>query len=247
MGLPFARGEAVLVLSADGQDNPQAIPEVLKRWKQGAQVVWALRKSRKNEPFFKKIAAIIFYKVLAFLIKSQSHQIDPSRADFYLLDKKAVAAITACRERNTSLFGLISWLGFKQDFVEYHRREREIGESKWNFRKRIDLAKDWIVAFSGLPLKAISIAGVIIAFLGFLYAIYIIRRATQGSPVPGWSSLMVVILLLGGLQMIMFGVVGEYLWKNLDESRKRPLAFIEKSTLEEPEQPEVESQRASRP
>lgn len=235
MGLPFTRGDAVIVLSADGQDDPQAIPDLLGKWKQGAQVVWALRRSRKGEPFFKKMAATAFYRILAFLLKSRENPIDLSRADFYLLDRKMVAAINSCREKNTSLFGLISWMGFRQDSVEYDRRERTIGKSKWSVRKRVGLAKDWIVAFSGLPLKAISIAGGIIAFLGFLYALYIIGRALKGNPVQGWSSLMVVILLLGGLQMIMFGVLGEYLWRNLDESRKRPLAFIEKSTLEEPE------------
>ncbi len=234
-GLIYVQGEAVIVISADGQDNPVAIHEMLKKWEQGSHVVWALRKSRKKEPLLKKMGAIIFYNILAFLTKSRKSHIDLSRADFYLLDKKVIRAINICQERNTSLFGLIFWLGFQQDSVEYDRNERKIGQSKWSLSKRIDLAKDWIVAFSGIPLRLMSYIGTIVASIGFIYAIFTFIRATKGNPIPGWSSLMVVLLLLGGFQMIMFGVIGEYLWRNVDESRKRPLAFIEKSTFENDE------------
>lgn len=232
-GLMYVRGEAVLVLSADGQDNPAAIPGMLKKWEEGSQIVWALRTSRKAEPFFKRFLALLFYKILALLTRSQKTPMDLSRADFYLLDKKVVQAVNLCQERKTSLLGMIFWLGFKQDSIEYERLERTAGRSKWNLSKRIVLAKDWIIAFSGLPLRIMSYIGAIVAAAGFLYAIFIFVRAIKGNPVPGWSSLMVVLLLLGGLQMIMFGLVGEYLWRNLEESRKRPLAFIEKSTFDD--------------
>lgn len=232
MGLMYVQGEAAIVISADGQDNPVAIHEMLKKWEQGSHVVWAVRKSRHNEPFFKNLVAVVFYKILAFLTKARKSHIDLSRADFYLLDKKVIRAINICQERNTSLFGLIFWLGFQQDSIEYDRNERTIGQSKWSLSKRIDLAKDWIIAFSGIPLRLMSYIGTIIASIGFIYAVITFIRATKGNPIPGWSSLMVVLLLLGGFQMIMFGVIGEYLWRNVDESRKRPLAFIEKSTFE---------------
>lgn len=125
-------------------------------------------------------------------------KIDLSRADFFLLDRKVVNAINNCPERNTSLFGLIVWLGFSQDFVEYERRPRHSGKSKWNFRGRLRLAKDWIIAFSGIPLKLMSIFGIFFAILGFIYGIYLVINALRGNPPPGWSSIIVAVLVLGG-------------------------------------------------
>jgi len=229
-GMAQAQGKAVLCISADGQDDPNVLGEMLKKWHQGAQIVWALRKQRK-ESFLIKWSALIFYKILAFLTNTKKSQIDLSRADFYFLDKKVVEAINYCPERNTSLLGLINWLGFKQDYVEFERRERKFGKSKWSLHTRFRLARDWIVAFSGLPLKLMSIIGLLVSSFGFLYAMFIIAYAIVGNPVQGWASIMVVILILGGMYMLMLGIVGEYLWKNLDESRRRPLYFIEKSTF----------------
>ena len=124
--------------------------------------------------------------------------------------------------------------GFKQGFVEYERRKRKTGSSKWNSRSRLRLAKNWVIAFSGLPLKLMTAVGFFVAFVGFSFALFtIINAVSIGKPVLGWTSIMVVILLLGGLQMIMFDIVGEYLWRNIDESRKRPLYFIEKNTFED--------------
>ncbi len=234
-GIANARGDAVLCISADGQDDPNVLEEMLKKLHEGAQIVWALRKKRK-ESFLIKRSVLIFYRTLELLTNTKKSEIDLSKADFFLLDKKVVDAINHCPERNTSLFGLINWLGFKQDYVEYERRERKLGKSKWNFHARFLLAKDWIVAFSGLPLKLMSILGALVALIGFLYAIFIVIHAIIGNPIQGWASIMIVILILGGLQMIMFGILGEYLWRNIDESRRRPLYFIEKSTFKELEE-----------
>jgi len=154
-----------------------------------------------------------------------------ANADFYLLDRKVVNAINTCGERNTSLFGLLIWLGFNQDSVTYQRRARMSGKSKWNFKSRLRLATDWIIAFSGIPLRFVTYLGIFISLLGFVYALGVfINVFLFGSPVQGWASLMVVILFLSGIQMILLGTFGEYLWRNLDESRKRPLYFLEKST-----------------
>ena len=234
-GIANARGDAVLCISADGQDDPNVLEEMLKKLHEGAQIVWALRKKRK-ESFLIKRSVLIFYRTLELLTDTKKSEIDLSRADFYLLDKKVVDAINHCPERNTSLFGLINWLGFKQDYVEFERRERKSGKSKWNFRARFHLAKDWIIAFSGLPLKLMSILGALVALIGFLYAIFIVIHAIIGNPIQGWTSIMIVILILGGLQMIMFGILGEYLWRNIDESRRRPLYFIEKTTFKKLEE-----------
>lgn len=234
-GISNAKGDAVLCISADGQDDPNILEEMLKKWEDGTHIVWALRKKRKESLLINR-SALIFYKTLELLTNTEKSEIDLSRADFYLLDKKVVDAINHCPERNTSLFGLINWLGFKTDYVEFERRKRKSGKSKWNFRTRFRLAKDWIVAFSGLPLKLMSILGALVALIGFLYAIFIVIHAIIGNPIQGWASIMIVILILGGLQMIMFGILGEYLWRNIDESRRRPLYFIEKTTFKELEE-----------
>lgn len=232
-GIKATNGDAVLCISADGQDNPNCLGKMISEWESGHKIVWALRKDRKNESYFSRLTAQIFYFILFLVIRGGRSGIDLSNADFYLLDRVVVKSINSCQERNTSLFGLIAWLGFKQGFVEYERRKRKTGSSKWNFRSRLRLAKDWVIAFSGLPLKLMTVVGFFVAFIGFSFALFtIINAVFIGKPVLGWASIMVVILLLGGLQMIMFGIVGEYLWRNIDESRKRPLYFIEKSTFE---------------
>lgn len=231
-GLENVKGDQVLCISADGQDDLNVLVDMMKKWEEGAHIVWALRKRRK-EPFLIKFSSWIFYTLLKLLARLDTANIDLSRADFYLLDRKILEAINRCPEQNTSLFGLISWLGFKQEFVEFNRKKRRRGETKWSYRSRIHLAKDWIVAFSGLPLKLMTVVGIFVALIGFVYATVVFIQFLTGNPAPGWSSLMIVLLILGGLQMVMFGIVGEYLWRNLDESRKRPLYFIEKSTDKE--------------
>jgi dolichol-phosphate mannosyltransferase len=229
-GFIESNGDFVMCLSADGQDDPNCLNQMLLKLCSGCNVVWALRKNRNKESLILQLFAKTFYKMLFGLIGGDQSGIDLSRADFYILDRPVLEAIKSCAERNTSLFGLISWLGFKQEFVEYERRERNTGLSKWSYRSRLRLAKDWIIAFSGLPLKLMTIVGFIIAFIGFSYATFLIINSLLRNPIAGWSSIMVAVLVLGGIQMIMLGVAGEYLWRNLDESRKRPLYFIEKET-----------------
>ncbi len=231
-GLKIARGDAVLCLAADGQDDPNIIERMLEQHRGGGQVVWALRESRTGEALPVRAFAAAFYKALGILTGVKNSSIDLSRADFYLLDRKVVDALNSCQELNTSLFGLIAWIGFRQSFVEYQRRERISGKSKWNFRSRMHLAKDWIAGFSGIPLKSMTLIGFATSLFGFAYAAYIIVNAIFGHPAEGWSSLMVVTLLIGGVQMIMLGIIGEYLWRTLEETRKRPLFFVEDSANE---------------
>jgi len=226
-GMLHAGSDAIIYVSADGQDNPEAIAGMVERWKNGAHVVWALRKTRKGESWYVRLPAVLFYKLILMFSESKETAVDLNYADFFLLDKKVVEAINKCPERNTSLFGLISWVGFKQDFVEYERRERTSGTSKWTLKSRIRLAKDWIVAFSGVPLKIITNFGMFFALIGFIFGIILIINVFLGKPLYGWSSLMVAILVMGGIQMMMLGIIGEYLWRGLDESRRRPIYFIE--------------------
>lgn len=229
-GMAYATGSAVLCISADGQDDPSCIGDMVSKWRKGTKVIWALRKSRGHEPWYIRKPAQAFYRLMFWLSGAEYKKIDLSRAAFFLLDKSVVNAMNSCPEKNTSVFGLIVWLGFSQDFVEYEQRLRRFGKSKWTLRSRLRLAKDWVVAFSGIPLKLMSLFGIFFAILGFIYGIYLVIKAISGNPPVGWSSIMVAILVLGGIQMIMLGIVGEYLWRNLDESRKRPLYFIERKT-----------------
>jgi dolichol-phosphate mannosyltransferase len=232
-GLSQATGDVVLHISSDGQDDPSCLKDMLDKWRSGHKIVWAIRRSRRDESCLLRLSAKLFYRVLLWLIEARDLTIDLSAADFYLLDRTVVEAINACPERNTSLHGLIAWLGFSQAAVEYDRRLRRHGRSKWSFRKRLRLAKDWIIAFSGLPLKIVSLIGFFIAVVGIIYAIYVVSKALLVSPalpILGWSLTIAIILTLAGLQIIILGVIGEYLWRNLDESRRRPLFFIETTT-----------------
>lgn len=227
-GLAVATGDAVLCISADGQDDPSIIDAMLGHWREGAQIVWALRRDRNDEPLRLRLLTWAFYKLLAYFNRPENPNLDLSRADFYLLDRRVVDAIVSCGERITSLFGLIAWLGFQQASVEYDRRLRRHGGSKWNFRQRMVLALDWIVAFSWLPLRLSVIFGVTIATFGGIYAVIVIANAILGQPVEGWSSVMTAVLLLSGVQLVVLGAIGEYVGRGLDEARKRPITFIEK-------------------
>ncbi|MBU0605765.1 MAG: glycosyltransferase family 2 protein [Candidatus Omnitrophica bacterium] len=228
-GIKESTGDAVLCISADGQDVPSCLGTMIGKLEKGSNVIWALRTSRKDEPWIARMPAKVFYKLLFRMLNQKDSKIDLSRASFFMLDRVVIDAINSCPERNTSLFGLIAWLGFNQDSVESERRLRLSGGSKWSFKSRFRLAKDWIIAFSGLPLKMASLTGIFISMLGALGALFIIiRKLFYGYTVMGWPSTVVLILLLGGIQLVMLGLIGEYLWQNLDESRNRPLFFIEK-------------------
>lgn len=228
-GLKKAAGELVLCISADGQDNPSVLNGMIAEIKKGNHTVWALRTSR-NESYSSKLFSSLFYKMLNWFADHKS-TINLANADFYLLSRKVVNAINSCEERNTSLFGLIIWLGFKQSAVTYDRRERMSGTSKWNFKSRMRLAKDWIISFSGLPLKFITYIGITASIVGFLYAIFLFFYTILGYATPGWAETALLSLIGGGIIMIMLGIIGEYLWRTFDETRKRPLYFIEEETI----------------
>ena len=227
-GLKEAMGDVLLYISVDGQDDPNCLINMLEKWRNGVQVVWALRTNSLDGPWHLQISAKLFYKLLIWLGGVEGTNINISRANFCLLDRTVIEAINRCAERNTSLFGLIIWLGFNQDFVGYERRQRRYGKSKWNLVSYLGLAKDWIVGFSGLPLTLISIVGFSVTSLSFLYGIYVLINFIAGKSIQNSSLIMLVVLLIGGIQMVMLGIIGEYLWNNLHEARRRPLFFIEK-------------------
>jgi dolichol-phosphate mannosyltransferase len=152
----------------------------------------------------------------------------PARgADFLLLDRKVIAAYNSIPEKNTSLLSMVLWLGFQQSWIEYVKQPRHAGRSKWSLSKKIKLLVDSVVSFSYVPIRFMSLAGVCISVLGFVYAAVVVANAIRGVPVQGWSSLMVTVLVLGGFQLMMLGVLGEYLWRAFDEARGRPRYVVE--------------------
>jgi len=239
-GFERARGRAVIVLAADLQDPPETIPRLVEEWKQGAQVVWAARNRRLGE----KSSTILFSRLYYWIMRRfvGLRQMPAMGADFFLLDHSVVSALRRVKEINISLLPLISWIGYQQKTIYYDKQPRLHGHSHWNLEKKLKLLVDSVTSFTYLPIRLMSCLGFLISFLGILYAAVIVLNPMIGRPVPGWSSLMVVILVLGGMQMLMMGVLGEYLWRALDEARGRPKYFIENAidaALPEPDRTPV--------
>jgi len=225
-GLSVARGDAVGVIAADLQDPPSKFDEMLGLWRRGSKVVVAARNDR-DDPFTTTLFADVFYR----LFRRYALPKMPRRGfDFFLIDRRVVELITGIQENNVYLMGLILWLGFEPAVVTYDRAARKAayGRSRWTIRKKIKYFIDAFVAFSNVPVRAASVLGVILSVLGLAYAALIIGlRLFSNIDVAGWSSLMVVILIVSGAQLLMLGVIGEYLWRVLEETRKRPRAIIE--------------------
>ena len=228
-GLDNARGECVLILAADMQDPPETIPSLVAKWRAGAQVVWAVRRHREGET----AATVGFARLYYFLMRHVVGLKDmpATGADFFLVDRCVVNALRRFNETNASLLALITWMGFRQDSITYDRHARLHGRSGWSLKKKLKLVVDSVAAFTYLPIRLMSYVGFVVALLGFIYAAIVVANAVAGRPVEGWSSLMVVVLIVGGIQMLMMGVLGEYLWRALDESRRRPRYLIEATTM----------------
>lgn len=218
-GLRHARGDAAVIISADLQDPPDLIPELVRQWREGYQVVWAVRAERED-PFFKKLYAKLFYAIFRRIALPDY---PAAGMDFGLFDRAVLDSLGKLQEVNQFLTGMIVWLGFRQAHIPYHRQERHAGYSKWSFGKRIKNAIDGIISFSYFPVRFMSYLGLLISFISFLLAIaLVVRTLTLGLASPGWPSVMVAILFMGGMQMIMLGVLGEYIWRGNEQSKGRP-------------------------
>jgi polyisoprenyl-phosphate glycosyltransferase len=229
-GLDHSLGKAAVILAADMQDPPETILDLLARWRGGDQVVWAVRRERKGISTYQGLASRLYYKLMARIIGRS--ELVGQGADVFLVDRLVISALTQCSEGNLSLFSLVLWLGFRQSTITYVKEERLHGRSGWTFRKKLKLFVDSVTAFSYFPIRAMSMVGVAVALAGFGYALFIIgNNLISHVPVEGWSSLMVVVLVLGGLQMTMLGLLGEYLWRTLDEARRRPRYNVERSSI----------------
>lgn len=228
-GLRQARGACAVVLAADLQDPPETIPALLREWRTGAQVVWAVRAGREGE----KASTLLFARLFYFLMRRLVglHAMPATGADFLLLDRTVIDALGQFQESNISIMALITWMGFRQTSISYTKQARAHGRSGWSLAKKLKLVVDSVTSFSLLPIRVMSAIGCLTALAGFVYAAVVAVLALGGrTPVPGWSSLMIVVLVLGGLQMLMLGVLGEYLGRALDESRRRPRFLIEAMT-----------------
>ena len=223
-GLHHATGDCVGVISADLQDPPELFGEMIEYWRKGVKTVLAVRKDRQD-PWPAVLYSKVFY---TFIRKLALPSMPKGGFDFVLLDRKVVHVLTQINEKNTSIMALIIWLGFEWKEILYSRKAREIGASRWNASKRIKLCIDALTSFSYVPILTITVTGVLVALASFIYAIYIMYlRFVNGIHVEGWASLVVIVLFMSGFQLISLGVIGEYLWRTFDESRKRPPYVID--------------------
>jgi dolichol-phosphate mannosyltransferase len=226
-GLAHAGGDAVAAITADLQDPPELILEMLEHWRAGRKVVLGERRGR-HDPFFTTLFADLFYLLFRRYALPQM----PRRGfDSFLLDQGVVQLVNRIQENNTYLMGLILWLGFDPVTVQYDRgaRKPEYGRSMWTARKKLKYLVDSFVAFSYAPLRAASLFGLSVATLGVLYALFVVvLRVSRGFEVQGWASLMVAFLVISGVQLFVTGILGEYLWRTLDETRRRPRFVVER-------------------
>ena len=223
-GLTKATGDSSVIISADLQDPPELISEMFLKWKEGSQVVMAVRSQRKDN-FVKVFFANMYYRIFRLLITKDMPKMG---FDFVLIDRKVIEVLINMQEKNTTLMGLILWTGFRRAEIPYTREDRKFGKSRWTLAKKIDYFLDSIMAFSKFPIRAFSLMGLLLFFMSLLGTVYVILAKTLGwVTMPGWSSLMAMMLMLFGIVFFALGMIGEYIWRNLEESRQRPLFIIE--------------------
>ena len=230
-GLDHARGGAVIVIDADLQDPPELIPELVAKWQEGYDVVYARRTARDGESWLKKTSAFLFYRLIHGVSRVK---IPKNTGDFRLLSRRAVDALHQLRESHRFMKGLFAWIGYPQVAVDYHRDPRFAGQTKWNYWQLWNFALEGITSFTITPLKMATYLGLLTAVGSFAYALFVIYKTLMyGDPVQGYPSLMVVILFLGGVQLICLGVIGEYLGRMFNETKRRPLYLVNRYTAPE--------------
>jgi len=224
-GLDYADGDAAVIIDADLQDPPEVIPQLAAKWREGFEVVYAVREQRAGETWLKKLLASFFYRIFRWMVDFNA----PLNAgDFRLVDRKVIEALKQVRERHRFMRGLTSWVGFTQCAVTYKREARLSGTTKYPVWKSLVLAWDAMTSFSSSPLTWVTVSGIVIALLGALEAatVVITKLRNPSASVPGWATIMVAVLLLGGIQLISLGIIGQYIGRIFDESKKRPLYFV---------------------
>jgi glycosyltransferase involved in cell wall biosynthesis len=223
-GLDVAGGEAVVVMDADLQDPPEVVPDLVKRWREGYDVVYALREERRDESWFKRATATVFYRLLRRLTDIE---IPANAGDFRLIDRRALEAFRALPETQRFVRGMFAWVGFNQGSVSYVRPGRFAGETKYPFRRMLRLAKDAIISFSEVPLRLALQLGFLVSVGSFGVGVFAIVAKLSGSyTVSGWTSMTVVVAFVGGIQLMVLGVIGEYIARINYEVKRRPLYLV---------------------
>lgn len=224
-GLDYATGDAVIFMDADLQDPPELIPKLIQYWEQGYDDVYAKRSSRKGETWLKKFTSKMYYKVLQSLTRIE---IQKDTGDFRLLDKRCVNALRKLRESQRCSKSMFSWIGYKKKEVMYERDPRIAGKTKWNYKKLVDLAIDGITSFTTSPLRISTYLAIPTFLVLFLYFIYVIVKCiTQNVAVQAFQATILLILFFSGIQILLFGIVGEYLGRIFNETKNRPLYFVD--------------------
>ncbi len=223
-GLHKAEGDAVVVIDADLQDPPELIPRLIEEWQKGYDVIYAKRARREGESGFKKLTAHIFYRIMRTIGQIK---IPEDTGDYRLLSRRAVDALNTLSEQHRFMKGLFTWIGYRQKAVMYERDPRYAGESKWNYWHLWNFAIEGITSYSSAPLKLASYLGLLTALGAFSYGIFIVvRTLLYGDPVQGYPSMIVIILFLGGVQLMSIGILGEYVGRIFTETKRRPLYFV---------------------
>ncbi|HSM95490.1 MAG TPA: glycosyltransferase family 2 protein [Rhizomicrobium sp.] len=243
-GMERARGDAVILIDADLQDPPAHIREFVEHWQQGYEVIYGVRTSRRADTATKRVTASMFYKMFNTMSEIP---IPENAGDFRLMDRKAVDALLRLPERNRFTKGLYAWIGFRQIGIPFERPERVAGTSSWGYFKLFNFAIDALTSFSILPLRVASILGGIISLMGIAYAFYlVVRTIAFGIDVPGYASIMVAILFLGGIQMLGIGIVGEYIGRLYLEAKNRPI-YLAANVYEAPAAPAADQRDGPKP
>lgn len=222
-GLDHARGDAVVMIDADLQDPPELIPRMIERWRAGSDVVYAVREQRDGETWFKLATARWFYRLFARVTQLELEQ---NSGDFRLMDRRALDALLGMRERSRFLRGMTVWVGFTQSAVPYRRDARYAGETKYTLRRMLRFSLDALSSFSQMPLQAATVLGFVFAAFAFLAIPAVIVARILDAYVPGVTSTIIAVLLLGGIQLICVGIIGEYVGRIYDEVKKRPLYVV---------------------
>jgi glycosyltransferase involved in cell wall biosynthesis len=224
-GLNHCRGKVAIVMDSDLQDPPELIKEFIAKWKEGYQIVYGQRSQREGESFFKKITAKIFYRIMQAYT---NFDVPENVGDFYLLDRKIIDILNLCKERHRFIRGLVAWVGFKRCGIQYVRRPRIAGHTKFPFFKMLKFSLDGITSFSSAPLRIVSLIGALCSLGSFVTIFYIFYlRYLTDATITGWSSIMVVILFIGGLQLLAIGLIGEYIARIGDDVKQRPLYAVQ--------------------
>jgi glycosyltransferase involved in cell wall biosynthesis len=224
-GLDHADGDAVVIMDADGQEPPELIPEMIKWWEKGYDDVYARRESRHNVGWFTRLTSWGYYRTLKSMTRIP---IQVDTGDFRLFSHRSVLALREFREAERQNKALFSWIGYKKKEVTFKQGERKAGESKWNFWKRLNLAVDGFTSFTIAPLRIATFCGALMAFVAFIYIIVVLIQAAIGLPrTGGFNTLLIIVLFLGGVQLIGLGIIGEYVGRIFIETKHRPLYLVE--------------------